>query len=486
MDITRLIEYFRIHQDYPRDIHMLVTDTRAWEFINLMLKECTNADIYVYCSNALNITAMKKVQQWVEHPQTTNTLTFCKEDELTAREHIGLLLFDEKIDHRTILSLADKKPHALIGMMRGTNVSYLQIFDVYRNFCRNIYLRYCMTNGKEEILNWTKSENDIELSVIFPVYNVGKYLDQCIQSISAWDAPYVEYLFVNDGSPDNSRDIILRYAEKDPRIKLIDKPNGGCASARQKGMEQAKGKYIGFIDPDDFIDPDMFRQLLSRALLGNYELCYCGYNEYYESDGSTRRVEDALDDPYAWGTVNKEDIHRLILYQRVAIWRGIYLRDMLDRAGIVFDTSLRRFDDLPFKVEVCAQARSAVALKQHLYYYRLNRPGQDVSCNDERLYVHFDIFRHLDKVFDRLDDRKLKDYLQMCKVQTHGYAIQKIDEKYVEEYCRQAKEDFSRNCGILRTLVCLRRWLGNGEGVYLSTMFGKGKAYKKHLNKGKK
>ena len=65
------------------------------------------------------------------------------------------------------------------------------------------------------------------------MYNVEKYLDQCIESVTAWKAPYVEFLFVNDGSPDHSREVVLKWAKQDTRIKLLDKPNGGCASDRQ-------------------------------------------------------------------------------------------------------------------------------------------------------------------------------------------------------------------------------------------------------------
>ncbi len=485
MEINRLIEFYRLHQDYEKDVHMLVTDTDTWELVHLMMMECAGIDIHVYCKNGATVKEIKKVLDWEEKLRPDASLSFEPLDSLMAREKIGVLMFDEKIDHQLIIDLAAKRPQALIGLMRGTNVSYLKIWEAYREVSQYVYLRYFLQNGKLEIFDWTKTENDTLLSVIFPVYNVAKYLDQCIASISQWKAPYVEYLFVNDGSPDNSREIILKYAKKDARIKLIDKENGGCASARQKGMEAARGRYIGFIDPDDFIDPDMFRQLLGRALLGSYEMCYCGYNFFYENTQTFEPVPDALDDPYAWGTVNRDEIQRLILHQRVAIWRGIYARELIDRAKISFQTNLRRFDDLPFKVEVCAQARSAVAIKQYLYYYRLDRPGQDVSCTDSRLYVHFDIFRHLDKVFARLDERKLKDYLQMCKVQTHGYAMKKLDEEYVAEYARQAREDFSQNAGIVRTLLCLRKWLkgSGGNGVYLSIMLGREKAYKKHLRR---
>lgn len=484
MEVNNLIQFFRLHQDYSKNIHMLVTDTDTWELVHLLLVECCDLDIHVYCDNESIVKDIKRVPAWAENVGTGHSISYHPTQDILACSKIGTLMFDEKTDYRLVLKLAEKKPEALVGLMRGTNVSYMPIWEAYMGFSKYVYLRYLMTNGKTEVFDWTKGTCEKELSVIFPVYKVGKYLDQCIQSVTAWKAPYVEYLFVNDGSPDNSRDIILKYAKKDPRVKLIDKENGGCASARQKGLEQAKGRYIGFIDPDDFIEPDMFKQLLGRAQLGAYELCYCGYNEYYESTGEIKPMSDALDDPYAWGTVNKMDIQKLIIHQRVAIWRGIYRRDLIERAKIAFQTELRRFDDLPFKVEICAQAKSAVALKQYLYYYRLDRPGQDVSCTDERLYVHFDIFKHLDEVFDRLDERRLKDYLQVCKVQTHAYAIKKLDEQYVEEYARQAKEDFSRNADKVRTLLCLKRWVGGaGRDAYLSMMSGRALSYKKKLRR---
>ena len=487
MEINHLIQFYRLHQDCSKDIHMLVTDSDTWELIHLLLVECRNLDIHIYCDNDTIVKEIKSVPKWVENAGKDNKISYYGMEDVLSCETIGTLMFDEKTDYRLVMKLAEKKPDALVGLMRGTNVSYMQLWEAYMNVSRFVYLRYMMTNGKVEVFDWTKGEYETELSVIFPMYNVAKYLDQCIQSVTAWKAPYAEFLFVNDGSPDNSRDIVLKYAEKDPRVKLIDKKNGGCASARQKGLEQAQGRYIGFIDPDDFIEPDMFQQLLGRAMLGAYELCYCGYNEYYESTGTVRPMPDALDDPYAWGTTEKMDIQKLIIHQRVAIWRGIYRRDLIERAKIAFQTQLRRFDDLPFKVEICAQARSAVALKQYLYYYRLDRPGQDVSCTDERLYVHFDIFKHLDEVFDRLDECRLKDYLQVCKVQTHAYALQKLEEKYVEAYARQAKEDFSKNAGVMRTLLCLKRWVGGaGKDAYLSVMYGRAKAYKRKLMKKQK
>lgn len=482
MEVNMLINYFRLHQDHPRDIHLIATGPDARELVRHMMVECVDVDINVYCRDPRIVKDMKSMLGLAENIYPTNKLSFSDYDDISAVDgKIGVLMFDERVEPETLIARADKKPRALVGLMHGTNVSYLPLWEKYREFCDSIYLRY-FYNERVEVFSWDRGENDVDLSIIFPVYKVEKYLDQCISTVTSWKSPYVEFLFVNDGSPDNSRDIILKYARKDSRIKLIDKENGGCASARQKGLDCARGRYIGFVDPDDFTAPDMFRQLLGRAMLGSYEVCYCGYNEYYDSNQRSKPIPDTIGGSYYLGTANKDEIQKLIMYLRVAIWRGIYRRDMLERNKISFCTELRRFDDLPFMLEVFAQAKSVVALQQHLYYYRLDRPGQDVSCTDERLYVHFPIFSHVDEVFDRIDDQKIRDYLQCRKVMTHAYALKKIDEKYVKEYARQAREDFRRNAGVIRTLLCLKRWLGgSGKGAYLSVMFGLEKAYKRHL-----
>ena len=393
MELNMLINYFRVHQNYPKNIHMLVKNPDAIELVRLMMEECADIDIKVYCRDIQIVKNMKTMLSRMNNPYPTNSVEFRDYDEINATDdEIGVLMFDDLVEQKTLMALAEKKPAALVGLMRGTNVSYLSLWEKYKEFCESVYLRYFYINGKVEVFNWDKDDTDIELSVIFPVFKVEKYLDQCISSVTAWKAPYVEFLFVNDGSPDNSRELILKYAQNDPRIKLIDKENGGCASARQKGLECAKGRYIGFVDPDDFTAPDMFRQLLGRALLGSYEVCYCGYNEYYDINQRVKQMPDTLGGAYGWGTTNKDDIQKLIMHLRVAIWRGIFKREMLERGKISFCTELRRFDDLPFMLDVFAQAKSVVALQQYLYYYRLDRPGQDVSCTDERLYVHFPIF----------------------------------------------------------------------------------------------
>lgn len=323
-------------------------------------------------------------------------------------------------------------------------------------------------NGsRNETLVWDRNpESDIELSVIFPVYNVAAYLPKCLESIGEWRADYVEYLFVSDGSPDNSAEIIREYAEKDPRIKLLEKENGGCASARQYGMERAKGRYIGFIDPDDYIDPTMFLKLLSRAMTGSYEIAYSGYRELYEETGRTQDVDDVLGFPYCQGTTDAHEINKLIAFRRIAIWRGIYLRSMIDKYKIHFHTDLRRFDDLPFKVETFAVTKSVVCVPEYLYYYRMSRPGQDVSADDERLYVHFPIFQYLDEFINKRKDREQIEYLQLVKLQTHEWALKKLKPEYIKAYTEQAREDLLSNMNGKESRQAVKRYTTRKTKVY--------------------
>lgn len=96
------------------------------------------------------------------------------------------------------------------------------------------------------------------ISIIVPVYNVEKYLERCIESIVNQTYKDIEIILVDDGSPDNCPVICDRYAEKDNRIKVIHKQNGGLINARKSGLEIAQGDYIGFVDSDDWIEPEMY------------------------------------------------------------------------------------------------------------------------------------------------------------------------------------------------------------------------------------
>ncbi len=121
------------------------------------------------------------------------------------------------------------------------------------------------------------------ISIIVPVYNVEKYLCRCVDSILAQSYPHLEIILVDDGSTDSSGNICDAYREKDERIVVIHKPNGGLSSARNAGLEIAKGEYIGFVDSDDYVSKDMYASLLERLENSETDIANIMYARAYES-----------------------------------------------------------------------------------------------------------------------------------------------------------------------------------------------------------
>ncbi len=115
------------------------------------------------------------------------------------------------------------------------------------------------------------------LSVIVPVYNTEKYLPRCLDSLIKQTLPDMEILCVNDGSTDSSLSVLQSYAKKDPRIRIIQKENGGLVSARKAGVKAAKGKYVGYVDSDDWVEPMMYEKLCEYALRDEADLVSSGY-----------------------------------------------------------------------------------------------------------------------------------------------------------------------------------------------------------------
>ena len=117
------------------------------------------------------------------------------------------------------------------------------------------------------------------VSIIVPIYNVEKYLGRCLDSLLAQTLKNIEIIAVNDGSTDLSLKILKEYSIKDSRIKIINKPNGGVSSARNEGIQLASGEFIGFVDPDDWVDPEMYEDMVNHAKNEKADIVMCSYIE---------------------------------------------------------------------------------------------------------------------------------------------------------------------------------------------------------------
>ena len=125
-------------------------------------------------------------------------------------------------------------------------------------------------------------DQTVLISIIVPVYKVEAYIRRCVDSILEQTYQNLEIILVDDGSPDNSGQICDEYAKADSRVRVIHKSNGGLSDARNAGIQIAKGEYLGFIDSDDYIEPNMFELLLHDALEHDADIAICGYYDVYE------------------------------------------------------------------------------------------------------------------------------------------------------------------------------------------------------------
>ena len=214
-----------------------------------------------------------------------------------------------------------------------------------------------------------------KVSVLIPVYNVEDYLEQCLDSIINQTFQDIEIICVNDGSTDSSPDILKKYSAKDSRIVVVNKENGGLPSARNAGIDAAKGQYVSFVDADDYIEPNMIERLYGTAERKKAEIVICGANIFPE----TPRAADWLYSTLSPQSEYYEKCDEKLLFENVAsrpfVWRVFVSKDLIDRNGIRLNESIHIGEDNAFQFRIYPKAKGISMIPDKLYNYRWYREG---------------------------------------------------------------------------------------------------------------
>lgn len=207
----------------------------------------------------------------------------------------------------------------------------------------------------------------IKLSVIIPVYNVEQYLKNCLDSIAGQTFQEMEVIIVNDGSEDNSLDILRDYDAEYEHFQLIDQENRGMSTARNVALDIAKGDYIGFLDSDDFFDINMYEHLIEIAEEKKADIVKCGI--LYFDDSSKNILEIRTDfDEYTELRSTKEILdHYLNRNISRVVWNGIYKRALLE--NVRFPEG-RKYNDNYATPQILANANSLIYTPKVFCYYR--------------------------------------------------------------------------------------------------------------------
>lgn len=215
-----------------------------------------------------------------------------------------------------------------------------------------------------------------KLSIIVPVYNAEKYLDRCMSAIYEQTFTDYEIILVNDGSKDDSLKMCRSYAEKDGRIRVVDKENGGAGSARNAGIEVATGEYLAFPDADDWFAKEMYEELYELAKSGDYDIVFSGVHYYNQGEnGEMVYASTAVCKPVRFQTKEECRGQVMELFPTTTIFDSpcnkLYKRSILERYNIRF-RNLRRCQDAVFNLDFYNCIESAVSTPKAYYNYMQN------------------------------------------------------------------------------------------------------------------
>lgn len=204
-----------------------------------------------------------------------------------------------------------------------------------------------------------------EISVIVPVYKVEKYLNECIGSILGQTFADFELILVDDGSPDSCPALCDAAEAKDPRVRVIHKPNGGVSTARNAGLDAARGRWIAFVDSDDTVHPEYLARMHEAALRTGADMVLCGCQDTDAAGMPLAKKEGLV---FAETLTRQEVLSRCILSAYQVVWNKLYRREIF--ATLRYPEG-KAFEDTWFLPKVYCAVEKAASVAEVLYYYRI-------------------------------------------------------------------------------------------------------------------
>ncbi len=222
-----------------------------------------------------------------------------------------------------------------------------------------------------------------KISVIITVYNTEKYLEKCMQSITEQTLKDIEVICINDGSSDNSLKILKKYADCDKRIKIINQINKGTSIAKNIGIKEAKGEYIGFLDSDDYVSPIFYEKLYKSAKKYDAQIAF---GEIIGLDNNQKKEILKIRKEKVYYKSN-EKIKAVNLPLCCYVWNKIYKNDFLKNKNILFIPN-QNYEDILWSHIVIEESSTIVSVPEAVYYYNKN-PNSITNTKNEKNHNDF-------------------------------------------------------------------------------------------------
>lgn len=234
----------------------------------------------------------------------------------------------------------------------------------------------------------------MKVSIIIPVYNAGKYLNDCINSIINQKYNNLEIILINDGSTDNSSKICEEYANNDKRVKLINQKNQGVSVARNKGLDIASGDIIMFVDSDDMMTDTTVADVVSE--MNNCDLLCFGYSELYKD----KKIEIVSSSEI----IDKKDFeNRIILNNQIGgyLWNKAFLKSIIEKNNIKFNEEIHFCEDLLFVINYFKYCKKLFYKNKSLYLYRMRKSSVSFDFFNKK---NISILKSYEKLIETYSD----------------------------------------------------------------------------------
>ena len=285
----------------------------------------------------------------------------------------------------------------------------------------------------------------VSVSVIVPVYNVEKYLEECLDSIVNQTLKDIEIICINDGSTDNSLSILENYAKKDDRIKIHNQENGGLSVSRNHGIKLSQGEYIYFIDSDDYLELNALEELYNFSKAKNLDILIfklINFNDVTYEHYTSNYYEMSFLKPFNRKVFNYDSMGEKILNVAVSAPGKFFSRSLIYTMkfpeGLIFEDNL-------FFSEAMIKAKRVSFLDEHFYHRRIREDSitttKTIKFADSIIIVNriIDLTKEF-KVYD-----KFKRRLMEKKIYSAYNRFSQVDEVYKEEFFHLIKEDFKKH-----------------------------------------
>lgn len=301
-----------------------------------------------------------------------------------------------------------------------------------------------------------------KVSIIVPVFNVEKYLRECLESLINQTLKEIEIICVNDGSTDFSPQIIDEYAEKDSRVIAIHKTNSGYGASMNCGLARATGKYIGIVESDDFAELDMFEKLLLVAEKNEVDVVKSNYYAYWSKDGIKNEFIEVLKN-VEYNKIIQPINQREIFYVRPCIWAAIYSRVFLVSNQINFtETPGASYQDTAFNFKVWTCAEKAYFLEEAYLHYRRDNENSSVKST-AKIFCVCDEYASIESFLDEHPEKKkqLVNLKNRLKYETYRWNLERLDYNLKLTFLQRMSQEFKEardNNELERDLYNFPQW----------------------------